>query len=277
MLPAYVVEIIRPGRLSYTEGLRLQERLVRGVQAGRRPEALVLLEHAPVITLGRGAHPEHLLCSPAELAARGLELHESARGGDITYHGPGQLVGYPVLDLNRRGRDLHAYIRSLEELLIRALAELGIRAVRRDGLTGVWVPADSRGPARKIAAIGIRVQRWVTSHGFAERGPGSGRVRADRPLRPARRGRDVHRAGDRAVLAARAGDRRGGGVLRRGVPDAAASRRTGLRDARRSLKSADETRPSGADLLHHLVRDVEVGVDVLHVVVILQLIHQPST
>lgn len=167
MLPPYVVEIIRPGRLSYTEGLRLQERLVRGVQAGRRPEALVLLEHAPVITLGRGAHPDHLLCSPAELAARGLELHESARGGDITYHGPGQLVGYPVLDLNRRGRDLHAYIRSLEELLIRALAELGVRAVRRDGLTGVWVPADSRGPARKIAAIGIRVQRWVTSHGFA--------------------------------------------------------------------------------------------------------------
>ncbi len=167
MFPTDFVEIIKPGRLGYPEGTALQDRLVREVQAGSRPEALVLLEHPPVITLGRGWKPEHLLLPPAALAARGIEVHECARGGDVTYHGPGQTVGYPVLDLGRRGRDLHAYIRSLEEVLIRTLDALGIRATRREGLTGVWVPADRRGPARKIAAIGVRVQRWVTSHGFA--------------------------------------------------------------------------------------------------------------
>lgn len=167
MFPADFVEIIRPGRLSYPDGLALQEELVRGVQSGLRPEALVLLEHDPVITLGRGWRPEHLLCDTGELAARGIELHESARGGDVTYHGPGQIVGYPVLDLNRRGRDLHAYIRMLEETLIQTVQALGIKAIRRSGMTGVWVPADGKGPSRKIAAIGVRVQRWVTSHGFA--------------------------------------------------------------------------------------------------------------
>ncbi len=167
MLPADFVEIIRPGRLSYPEGLTLQEELVRGVQSGLRPEALLLLEHEAVITLGRGARPEHVLCGAAELAARGIALHESARGGDVTYHGPGQIVGYPVLDLSRRQRDLHAYIRMLEETLIQTVQELGIRAIRRSGMTGVWVPADGEGPSRKIAAIGVRVQRWVTSHGFA--------------------------------------------------------------------------------------------------------------
>lgn len=137
------------------------------VQSGQRSHTLLLLEHHPVITLGRGAHQEHLLVTREELAGRGVELYESGRGGDITYHGPGQLVGYPILDLNSLGPDLHGYIRALEELIIQTLSTFGLEGTRQEKLTGVWMPPLDARPLRKIAAIGIRVQRWVTSHGFA--------------------------------------------------------------------------------------------------------------
>jgi lipoyl(octanoyl) transferase len=111
--------------------------------------------------MGRGGHAEHLVASPGALAARGIEFVETDRGGDVTFHGPGQIVGYPIVDLSRRGRDLHRYLRDVEEILIQALAEFGVEAGRAPGLTGVWV-----GDA-KVAAIGIRVSRWVAHHGFA--------------------------------------------------------------------------------------------------------------
>lgn len=146
----------------YQGALRLQERLVREVQEGRREELLILLQHHPVVTLGRGTHPENLLLSEGRLQELGIELHESPRGGDITYHGPGQIVGYPVLHLARRDEaDLHAYIRKLEQVVIEVLASFGVKGWREEGLTGVWTEGG------KVAAIGIRVQRWVTSHGFA--------------------------------------------------------------------------------------------------------------
>jgi len=149
------------GRLPYGEAVALQERLHAARLAGRIPDVLLLLEHPPVITLGRGAHAENLLVDAAALAARGVEVHEAARGGDVTYHGPGQLVGYPIVDLNPRGRDVHSYLRDVEEALILALSRWGIEAGREAGLTGVWVGRE------KVAAIGIGVRRWITWHGFA--------------------------------------------------------------------------------------------------------------
>ncbi len=140
---------------------------MREIQQGGRAQTLLLLEHDPVVTLGRGWHAEHLLRSTQRLRELGVQVFESPRGGDVTYHGPGQIVGYPLLDLTKHGCDLHAYIRSLESVLIDVLDSLGIRASRQAGLTGVWVGPDQRGSLRKIAAIGIRVQRWVTSHGFS--------------------------------------------------------------------------------------------------------------
>ena len=151
----------RLGRVGYDAAWALQRELVAARQAGAAPDTLLLLEHPPVITLGRAGEAAHLLGSPADLARRGVAFVESDRGGDITFHGPGQIVGYAIVDLGSRGRDLHRYLRDLEAVLIRALAEFGIRAARVDGLTGVWV-----GDA-KVAAIGIRVSRWVTHHGFA--------------------------------------------------------------------------------------------------------------
>lgn len=150
------------GMAGYEGALRLQERLVREVQDGRREDLLILLQHHPVVTLGRGTHPENLLLSEERLQELGIELYESPRGGDITYHGPGQIVGYPILDLARRDEaDLHAYIRKLEQVVIDVLASFGVKGWREEGLTGVWTEGG------KVAAIGIRVQRWVTSHGFA--------------------------------------------------------------------------------------------------------------
>lgn len=140
---------------------------MREIQLGGRAPTLLLLEHDPVVTLGRGWHAEHLLDSTQRLRELGVDVYESPRGGDVTYHGPGQIVGYPLLDLTQHGCDLHAYIRRLESVLIDVLDSLGIGASRQAGLTGVWVGPDERGPLRKIAAIGIRVQRWVTSHGFS--------------------------------------------------------------------------------------------------------------
>jgi lipoyl(octanoyl) transferase len=150
------------GRRRYGEVLELQRDLVRRRLAGElTDDLLILVEHEPVVTLGRGTRTASLPLSPAELAQRGVEVHEVERGGDVTWHGPGQLVGYPIFDLTGHRPDLHWYLRQLEAALIAALDRLGIPAERNPGLTGVW----TRG--RKIASIGIHVKRWVTLHGFA--------------------------------------------------------------------------------------------------------------
>jgi lipoyl(octanoyl) transferase len=150
------------GRGSYEETLELQRDLCRRRISGDLADDLLLLvEHAPVVTLGRGTRASSLPIPVSHLRRRGIEVHEVERGGDVTYHGPGQLVGYPILDLRRHREDLHWYLRQLEAVLIHALGRLGVEADRRPGLTGVW----TRG--RKIASIGIHVKQWVTFHGFA--------------------------------------------------------------------------------------------------------------
>lgn len=150
------------GRCPYLETLALQRELCRRRVAGESDEdVLLLVEHEPVVTLGRGTRPSSLPLPPDELARRGVATVEIERGGDVTFHGPGQLVGYPVLDLRRHRADLHWYLRQLEAALIGALGMLGVEASRRPGLTGVWTGG------RKIASIGIHVKQWVTFHGFA--------------------------------------------------------------------------------------------------------------
>lgn len=151
----------RVGALPYHEAWELQRDLAARRTSGRIPDTLLLLTHPPVITLGKGGTPAHLLGTPAELARQGIEFVETDRGGDITFHGPGQIVGYAIVDLAPRGRDLHLYLRDLEEVVIRALADSGIAGGRAPGMTGVWVDD------AKVAAIGVRVSRWVTHHGFA--------------------------------------------------------------------------------------------------------------
>lgn len=154
--------VVELGRRPYLEVLELQRELCRRRGAGESAEDLLLLvEHDPVITLGRGTRAASLPLRPAELERRGVPVVEVERGGDVTYHGPGQLVGYPIIDLGGHRRDLHWYLRTLEDALILALGRLGIEAERRPGLTGVWTAG------RKIASIGIHVKRWVTLHGFA--------------------------------------------------------------------------------------------------------------
>jgi len=151
---------IRPGRLHYERALALQERLLE--QRSRQDEDfLILLEHFPVITFGRAAGEANLLCSGQELTRRGIDVVRTGRGGDVTYHGPGQLVGYPIVDLNREGRDIHRFLRRLEEVLIRTLAAFNLPGERISGKTGVWVEGE------KIASIGIGVRRWISWHGFA--------------------------------------------------------------------------------------------------------------
>lgn len=139
----------------------LQQRLVADRQAGRIPDQLLLLEHDPVFTLGRNARRENILLAETALGERGIEVHETGRGGDVTYHGPGQVVGYPILELGPDRRDVHRYVRDLEEVMIRTCADYGVAAGRVAGLTGTWVGNE------KIGAIGVRIARWVTSHGFA--------------------------------------------------------------------------------------------------------------
>jgi len=151
----------RLGRLSYADGLDLQAQLVARRQAGEVPDTLLLLEHEPVFTLGRSARRENVLLSEEALRERGFALFDTGRGGDVTYHGPGQVVGYPILDLSPDRRDAHRYVRDLEEVMIRTCADYAIPAGRVAGLTGTWVGPD------KIGAIGVRIARWVTSHGFA--------------------------------------------------------------------------------------------------------------
>jgi lipoyl(octanoyl) transferase len=150
------------GRRAYGEVLELQRSLCRRRIDGELAEDLLLLvEHEPVVTLGRGTRPESTPLAPAELSRRGIEVFEVERGGDVTFHGPGQLVGYPVIDLRQHREDLHWYLRRLEEGLITALDTLGIAARPSPGLTGVWTGG------RKLASIGIHVKQWVTFHGFA--------------------------------------------------------------------------------------------------------------
>jgi lipoate-protein ligase B len=157
------------GCVPYAEGLALQEEIVAARRRGACPDTLLLLEHPPVVTLGRSARPENLLFPRAELAARGIAVHEVARGGDVTYHAPGQLVGYPIVDLDARGaRDVHAWLRTLETVVGEVLAGFGVPWHRVAGRTGVFVDGgDAPGPARKIASIGVGVRGWVTCHGFA--------------------------------------------------------------------------------------------------------------
>ena len=150
------------GRLRYADALALQQELRDARLAGRVPDTVLLLEHPDVVTFGRGARSENVQLSDAELRARGYDVFRTNRGGDVTWHGPGQLIGYPILDLHGHGADVHAYLRRLEGVLIDSLADFGISARRRDGYAGVWL--DER---RKIASIGIGVRRMVTLHGFA--------------------------------------------------------------------------------------------------------------
>jgi lipoyl(octanoyl) transferase len=159
--PGRPLVVRRLGRLPYAHGLELQARLVAERQAQTVPDTLLLLEHAPVVTLGRNARRENLLLPEDELRRRGIDVFETGRGGDVTYHGPGQVVGYPIFDLAPDRRDVHRYVRDLEEVMIRTCADYGITAGRVPGLTGTWVGME------KIGAIGVRIARWVTSHGFA--------------------------------------------------------------------------------------------------------------
>ena len=157
-IPSFVT--LSPGRLDYAQALGLQEQLLE-----QRPhqacDTLLLLEHPPTITLGRGGNPGNLRLPETTLAERGIPVLRVGRGGDVTYHGPGQLVGYPIVDLAPHGRDLHKFLRLLEETLLATLAAFGLRGRRQPGRTGVWVEE------AKIASIGIGVRRWISWHGFA--------------------------------------------------------------------------------------------------------------
>ena len=163
------------GRASYEPTWELQQRIQQRLVAAKRspdaevtpPHVLLLVEHPPVYTLGKSGDDAHLLLSKEALAARGATFHHIDRGGDVTYHGPGQLVGYPLLDLDRFFTDLGRYLRTLEEIIIRSCAEYGLEGRRVDGRTGVWIGPDAEGLERKICAMGIRCSRWVTMHGFA--------------------------------------------------------------------------------------------------------------
>lgn len=156
------VHVQRMGLVPYAEALAVQERLVVDRRRGDVPDTLLLVEHPHVITMGTSSRPEHVLVDAREREGRGIELFEVGRGGDVTYHGPGQLVGYPIVDLKPDRRDLHRYLRDLEEVLIRAAASFRLETGRAEGRTGVWTDSG------KLAAIGVRVSSgWITSHGFA--------------------------------------------------------------------------------------------------------------
>lgn len=165
--PPRRLDVIRLGRIDYDAALDLQGRLVDERRRGQIGDTLLLLEHPPVITLGARNRiaASHIVASSEQLDQAGVRVHEAGRGGDVTYHGPGQLVGYPILDLRPDRCDVHAYVRDLEEALIIALRTFGIEGTRVPGLTGVWVGPEGR--EEKVAAIGIRISRWITSHGFA--------------------------------------------------------------------------------------------------------------
>ena len=157
------LEVRRLGTVAYGEALAVQRQLVEERRVGRVPDLLLLLQHPPVITLGvRGdGGRANIVATRERLEELGIEVHETGRGGDVTYHGPGQIVGYPILDLRPDRCDVHRYVRDLEEVMIRVCADYGVEAGRIKGLTGAWVGAE------KIGAIGVRLSRWITSHGFA--------------------------------------------------------------------------------------------------------------
>ena len=158
-----MIEVRRLGTVPYAEALRLQRELVEERRAGNVPDLLLLLQHPPVITLGvKGdGGRANVLVSDRRLAELGVQVSETGRGGDVTYHGPGQIVGYPILDLKPDRCDVHRYVRDLEDVMIRVCADYGVDAGRIKGLTGTWVGSE------KIGAIGVRISRWITSHGFA--------------------------------------------------------------------------------------------------------------
>ncbi len=157
------------GRVPYAEALELQRAAARARIAGALGEdVLLLVEHPPVFTLGRSTKATSLPLAPEALRARGVEVHEIERGGDVTFHGPGQLVGYPIVDLKRHRKDLHWYLRQVEEALIQGIAPFGLAGLRSAGYTGVWVGDGAEGaPRRKLASIGVHARDWVTWHGFA--------------------------------------------------------------------------------------------------------------
>jgi lipoyl(octanoyl) transferase len=154
-------EFVDLGRIGYARALALQTNMVERRKRGEIPDQLLIVEHPHVITMGRNGHMDNVLATPDLLQRAGIELHHTDRGGDVTYHGPGQIVGYPIMDLREWKRDVVAYLRALEQVLIEALADFGIDGVRMPGATGVWVDG------AKVAAIGVHISRWVTSHGFA--------------------------------------------------------------------------------------------------------------
>jgi lipoyl(octanoyl) transferase len=158
-----ILNVRQLGVVPYGDALELQQKLVAERRAGNVPDTLLLLQHPHVLTLGvhKGAGGSHVLATPERLAALGVDLVETGRGGDVTYHGPGQIVGYPIVDLRPDRCDVHRYVRDLEEVMIRVAGEYGVEAGRVKGLTGTWVRDE------KLGAIGVRISRWITSHGFA--------------------------------------------------------------------------------------------------------------
>lgn len=153
--------LINLDRVDYDDALEMQSNMEARRKAGEIPDVLILLEHDPVYTLGRSTNPDNLLLDPEDLKKRGIKIREIRRGGDITFHGPGQLVGYPVIDLREHRKDVHWYLRNLEEVIIGSLKEFNLECYTIKGMTGVWCEG------RKIAAIGVGISKWVTTHGFA--------------------------------------------------------------------------------------------------------------
>ena len=156
-----ICEIRDLGRTGYAEASRLQREFVERRKRGEIPDQLLIVEHPHVITMGRNGHAENMLATADLLERSGIEFHHTDRGGDVTYHGPGQIVGYPIVDLREWKRDVVAYVRAIEQTIIDTLGEFGVEGGRVAGATGVWVAG------AKIAAIGVHISRWVTSHGFA--------------------------------------------------------------------------------------------------------------
>ena len=159
--PARLCEARDLGRMRWAEAYALQQELVEQRKRQEIPDQLLLVEHPHVVTMGRNGHMENLVADEEILSRTGIDFHHTNRGGDVTYHGPGQLVGYPILDLNEWKRDVHAYVRAVEEIIIQTIGVFGLQGGRVAGATGVWVNG------AKVCAIGIHISRWVTSHGFA--------------------------------------------------------------------------------------------------------------
>lgn len=161
------IRVRRLGTVGYAEGVALQAQLSESRADGREPDTLLVLEHPPVITLGRSGGRENVLLSPEALARRGIELIECDRGGDVTYHGPGQVVCYPIFDLKPDRCDVRRFVRDLEEVMIRTCAAHGIDAGRKEGMIGCWLGDGVAAPWRKIGAIGVHLSRWISTHGLA--------------------------------------------------------------------------------------------------------------